>query len=207
LTGGVTFYKSDIAIENSRFEGNRGEDALNIIASSFELHGLTITDTASDAFDADFSHGTVIDGMFRRIGSAGGGDAIDVSGSTVEISDTQFVDVSDKALSIGEKSVVHAARILIRRAGTAAASKDGSQLTLTDVEIRKALNAGLMAYIKKPEYGAASIEANNITFVDTEQPARVQKGSRIVIDGQLVDTEDLDVEQLYETVMRPGLRR
>ena len=36
LTGGVTFYESDVRIKNCVFEKNKCEDALNIICSKFE---------------------------------------------------------------------------------------------------------------------------------------------------------------------------
>ena len=82
LTGGVSFYRSDINMANCTFEGSQAEDALNIIHSEFQLKNVEILNTISDGFDSDFSKGHVDGGMFRNIGSAGGGDAIDVSAVT-----------------------------------------------------------------------------------------------------------------------------
>ena len=74
LTGGVIFYKSDVKSFNCEFRENKGEDALNIIHSQFELSDVLIFTTASDAFDADFSTGVISGGEYKDIGYLGGGD-------------------------------------------------------------------------------------------------------------------------------------
>jgi len=207
LTGGVTFYRSDIHIDHAHLLGHQGEDALNVIASKFKFKDLKITDAASDGFDSDFSEGTIEGGVFERIGKAGGGDAIDVSGSTVTVSGTRFADIGDKALSVGERSKMNVSGVDIEGAGTGAAAKDGSTLRIDGAKITKASHAGLMAYVKKPEFGAAAIEASNIIITGTAPRARAQKGSSIIIDGTVVASEDVDVERLYDTIMQPGLRQ
>ena len=68
-----------------------GGGPINIINTDF-------VSTISDAFDADFSVGEVEGGIFRDIGKAGGGDAIDISGSKVSVSGTFFENVNDKIL-------------------------------------------------------------------------------------------------------------
>jgi hypothetical protein len=207
LTGGVTFYKSDIRMNHCRLQGNRGEDALNIIHSKFELEGIEILETASDGFDADFADGVIKEGIFQNIGKAGGGDAIDISGSEVFVTGSRFLDISDKAMSVGEQSKMTANKVSIENVGTGAASKDGSHLDITDSSIRDAHHAALMAYVKKAEFGPAQIEANNLTLVDNESEVRVQKGSSITLNGKQIESEDLDVEELYRTIMKPGFRR
>ena len=207
LTGGVTFYRSDVHLSHCRFEGNRAEDALNIVSSKFELDHVHFVDTLSDAFDADFTQGSVEGGLFEEIGKAGGGDAIDISASEVTVNRTHFRDISDKALSVGEQSTMVATDVTIEHVGTGAASKDGSSLEIRNSTIKQVENAGLMAYVKKPEFGHARIEASNINFVGQIAQARVQKGSAVILDGTQVESEDVDVEQLYETTMKAGLRR
>jgi hypothetical protein len=206
LTGGVNFYKSDVEIANTRLENSLGEDALNIINSSFEIRDTVIENTASDAFDSDFSEGSVTRSRFITIGTAGGGDAIDVSGSQISVVDSAFVDVQDKALSVGERSEMVARNIEMQNVGTGAASKDGSILTLSDAQINGASFAGLTAYIKKPEYGPASIQASNVVIRDAEESVLVQTGSVVELDGERIETRDVDVDALYDTVMRKGPR-
>ena len=207
LTGGVTFYRSKVSIENSVFEDNAGEDALNIVHSDFVMQGVQMRRTASDAFDSDFSRGTLRGGSFSDIGLLGGGDAIDVSGTRITVRGTRFDNIGDKALSVGEQSTMTAGGVAILSAGTAAASKDGSLLEIEDSEIAEVRTAGLMAYVKKPEYGGARIVAKGIRFGAHVLPARAQRGSTIFIDGKPVPPEDINVKAMYETIMRPGLRR
>lgn len=206
LTGGVTFYYSDIDISNSDFMGNRGEDALNIIHSKFELDRISITDTASDGFDGDFTTGSISRSLFRDIGQLSGGDAFDLSGSVVTMNGTDFLRISDKALSVGEDSKLTVSGLTIEDVGTGAASKDRSELEIADATIRGARVAGLLAYIKKPEFGPAKLVASDMKILDSETTARVQFGSLMRINGDLVEASALDVDALYETVMKRGER-
>jgi hypothetical protein len=107
---------------------------------------------------------------------------------------------------VGEGSEMTVRDVFIQQTGTGAASKDGSKLDISNATIKQANNAGLMAYVKKPEFGSARIEASNLTFIATASQALAQKGSVIAIDGKPVESEDVDVEQLYRTVMKKGRR-
>jgi len=53
---------------------------------------------------SDFSQGSLSGGVFEQIGYLGGGDAIDGSGSQITVTGTRIRQVSDKALSVGERS-------------------------------------------------------------------------------------------------------
>ena len=207
LLGGANFYRSDVAISNSRFMNSRGEDALNIIESTFTIDGSVFRNTASDAFDADFAQGAVNNSRFEQIGSAGGGDAIDISGSVLNLTNVQFERISDKAISVGERSEMTATSITVNGAGTGAAAKDASILQIADSRINNASFAALTAYIKKPEYGPAQLIADNVEIGETDTRSIVQTGSKVTIDGVEAETEDVDVDALYETIMRPGLRQ
>jgi hypothetical protein len=206
MTGGVTFYHSDVTIKHSTFEGSRGEDALNIVHSNFSLVNVIFSKSASDAFDADFSTGKVSGGLFQDIGLAGGGDAIDVSGSKIFVEGTRFIDIDDKAVSVGEQSQLQATGLDIDGTGTGAASKDASVLQISASKIYNAHNAGLMAYIKKPEFGPGRISASAIDFGSGFEKTRVQRGSYITIDGERMEEVDIDVKDMYKTFMKPGLR-
>lgn len=207
LTGGVTFYRSDVRMTGCRFDGSTAEDALNIVNSKFTLTDVVIENTLSDGLDADFATGEVNNGLFRNIGGAGGGDALDVSGSRVAVNGTEFRNISDKALSVGERSAITAGNIVIANAATGAASKDGSRLDITGADISTASIAGLMAYIKKPEYGPASIVARDTLFRGNERDAWAQTGNTITIDNRAVTPQSIDVERLYETAMKPARKR
>jgi len=207
LTGGVNFDESPVRLVSCSFEGTASEDALNVVRTHMEFEDIRIRDTVSDAFDADFVEGSIEGGFFEGIGSAGGGDAIDVSGTHLTIRGTRFENVSDKAVSVGEGSHVTASSLDIDSVLAGAASKDGSTLELMDTSIRNVGVAALMAYVKKPEFGPATLNATGIRLEGVAVPAIAQTGNRIVLDGETVATREVDVDELYETVMRPGLRR
>jgi hypothetical protein len=204
LTGGVTFYESDVDIRATTFKAHDGEDALNIVRSDFTMAKIAFHTTLSDAFDSDFSTGRITDTSFTNIGTAGGGDAVDTSGSKVEISGVTFRKVSDKSISVGEASTVTVRDVTIEDTGTGLASKDRSTLTATKVLIRGARFAPLTAYIKKPEYGGATIIADDISIEGGKQENLVQLGSRIVVSGNEITAQALDIDALYDTVMKKG---
>ena len=206
LTGGVTFYESDVDIVGATFRDHNGEDALNIVRSDFVIDATSFDTTLSDAFDSDFSSGRITISTFSYIGSAGGGDAVDTSGSVVEIIGATFRQISDKAISVGEASTVTVRDVVIDDTGTGLASKDRSTLKASNVTIKGAKFAALTAYIKKPEYGGATIIADDITIVGGNTRNLVQTGSRIVLAGRELDTQDIDIDALYDTVMKPGAR-
>jgi hypothetical protein len=201
LTGGVTFYYSNVEIDNVSIRNHLGEDALNIVRSQFTIKNLEIADTLSDGFDADFSNGEITDSIFLNIGLTKGGDALDISGSKVSARGIRFDSISDKALSVGEASQLIASDIEMHNVGTGLASKDGSHANIQNLVVDGAAIATLMAYTKKPEYGTATIEAEGIQISASDTLARVQNGSGVVVDGKNMPTENLDVDLLYNTVM------
>lgn len=205
LSGGVTFYRSNINMDHCIFQGNRAEDALNIIHSKFQLASIEFRDTFSDGFDADYSEGKIENSSFENIGMTEGGDGLDISFSNVTVNSVRFHNIIDKALSVGEKSWMKATSIYIERSGTGVTSKDGSFLDISHSTIKQSKVAGMMAYIKKPEFGSASIEANNISFLGSAPETRLQNGSSIILDGKNLIEESIDVNQLYENFMRRGL--
>jgi len=207
LMGGSNFYRNSVDISDTSIMHHKGEDGLNIISADFLATNLEIIDTLSDGFDCDFCTGQLVGGLFEMIGTAGGGDAVDVSTSQISLDGTRFVNVDDKAISVGEASQVKAKNLQIDSSGTGAAAKDGSRLELADSRISNARISALMAYIKKPEFGTAEVLASNLELEGNRTIAVVQTGSRVSLDGEDFTAVDVDVDELYETVMRPGLRR
>jgi len=194
LTGGFTLRDSEARIVDSRFEGNRAEDAVNLIRSRFEFRGVSIRDTASDAFDCDFCEGSVIGGRVEQAG----GDGIDVSGSVVGVDGTVIEDVADKAISVGERSRLDARNVSIRRVGTAIVGKDGSSVTFEDSKVSDVEHVAIMAYTKKREYGPGSVIARNIEMVRVGRAASAQHGSQVFIDGVSTAPGEVDVGDLYK---------
>ncbi len=204
LTGGVTFYHHPVTMTHVTFGDNAAEDAVNFVHSTFTLRDITVTDAVSDGIDADFSDGTIATSTFRRIGWGGGGDAVDISGARVTVDSSSFSDIADKALSAGEGSTMEIRAVEIDGAGAGAVAKDRSLVTVTQSNLTAIRHAGLMAYVKKPEYGPAQLHATEITHEGSARLTWVQDGSSIIIDGVAVPTEAVNVDSLYQTIMSKG---
>ncbi|WP_372366138.1 right-handed parallel beta-helix repeat-containing protein [Candidatus Uabimicrobium sp. HlEnr_7] len=193
LTGAITFYKSNVHIRNSTLENNDCEDALNIVQAKFSLQKVNIFNTVSDAFDADFTTGSIKDCHFKDIT----GDAIDTSGSQIKIENTLLENAKDKALSFGEKSNVQAKGIQIHNCGTGIAVKDTSFLEISRSTLHHTKHVALMAYIKKSEFAGARIIAKQLEFIGNNKII-AQTGSEINIDNKDVVSQDIDIDKIYK---------
>jgi hypothetical protein len=194
LTGGVTFYKSDVQLNHLGVSGADGEDGLNIIDSKFELKNCFFREISSDAFDGDFVHGKIQNCSFKDVL----GDGIDFSGSTISVRATRFENIKDKAVSAGERSIVDANELKVLKSGTGVASKDGSKVTIARSSFKEMRNVALTAYVKKPEYEAGgSILAEEITVDNPLKMAKAQIGSEITVDEKSISAENIDVKLLY----------
>ncbi len=192
-TGGVTFYESPVVLSNCRLLDSIAEDTINVVRSKFEFVHTEFGNTASDAFDGDFVQGRVERCAFHDVR----GDGIDVSGSNITVQDVNLLRIRDKGISAGEGSVISAENVHAVDVGMAITSKDMSQVNARDVYIERAWVAGLAAYLKKMEYGPASIQASNVVFGDYSIRTLVQTGSSVTIDGETAATTELDVDELY----------
>ena len=202
LSGGITFYRTEVRLDHVTVEGSTADDAVNLVHSPFVVRALTLREAESDGVDSDFSDGTISGSAFSHIGRGGGGDGLDISGSRVTVDSSRFDHIEDKALSVGEGSTMTASALAIDRVGAGAAVKDGSCLTLSDSHLSAISNAGLMAYIKKPEYGPGRVTARNVIIEDTERPVWVQIGNQVTLDGVRAPTESVNVDSLYQTAMK-----
>ena len=192
-TGGVTFYESPVVLSDCRLLDSIAEDTINVLRSKFEFVRSEFGHAASDAFDADFAQGRVEQCAFHDVR----GDGIDVSGSVIAVEDVTLLRIYDKGISAGEGSVVDVKNVHAADVGMAIASKDMSHVAAREVSVARAWIAGLAAYLKKMEYGPASIEASRVVFEDDSRKALVQTGSRVTIDGEDATTAELDVDELY----------
>ncbi len=191
ITGCVTFYKSDVLIEDSVFDGLQCEDALNIISSEFNIDHVEFVEAGADAFDSDFSTGTVTNSIFRNVVN----DGLDLSGSNVNVESTRFLDIGDKAISVGENSTLVASDLVIDGSEAGAVSKDKSVANIRNSSFRDVNNA-LMAYEKKGEWGPAEIHCDNCLFDNVASIAVVQHGSHTTIDGNEVAPTPFTRKQL-----------
>ena len=152
-SGAINFYESNVEITNSKFLNNlRGDDYLNIIRSDFLLSNTFFENTNGDSVDIDFSNGIIKDSIFNKSLN----DAIDFSGSSVNLLNIKIIGAGDKAISAGEESEIFINDMLILNSKMGLVSKDNSKLHAENVNISET-DIAIAAYIKKSEYGPGFI--------------------------------------------------
>ncbi|MFK7811409.1 MAG: hypothetical protein AB8B59_02880, partial [Maribacter sp.] len=192
LTGAVVFYESPVNLDHVLISNNSCEDGLNIIRTHFTMKNTAFRNTQSDAFDGDFVQGTLTNCTFENLGN----DAIDVSGSNLEMYDLKISNAGDKALSAGENSQMKAERIIIHQSEIAIAGKDLSIVEINNATISNS-KLGFTAFQKKPEFGASSIDAKNVTMIEVEIAHLIENKSSLLLNGKQAETIDQVKEQMY----------
>lgn len=180
LPSAVTFYNSNVKIDQCRFEKNIiGDDYLNIFRSEFELSNSQFIDCLSDAFDGDFVNGTITNVSFSNVGN----DGIDFSGSSIKVNEVSFNNIGDKAISVGERSQLSAQNVSIIGAELGVNSKDASVVNLSNSTI-DSTRIPVIAFMKKAEYGPSAIYVESVSMKNYESAYLLEGESQIVIDGE-----------------------
>ncbi len=192
LTGAVTFYEADVSLNNVTFYRNQCEDALNLVRCEFTLKNSKFDYTHSDAFDSDFSTGTVDNLVFTNVGN----DAIDFSGSKILIKNCIINGAQDKGVSGGEDSHLVIENCKISNSNIGLASKDLSSLKVSNSEVNDC-NYGAVLLQKKPEYGPASMILKNVSFNRSKTKWLIEKGSFIINNGKKTEGDKKDVAKMF----------
>lgn len=179
--GGVNIYQAEVDFKNCNFLNAQSEDALNIIRSEFTINQCHFQNTFSDAFDSDFSKGELRNCTFKEIGN----DAMDFSGSIVNVFDTQIAVCGDKGLSVGEESDVMAENVQVSESSIAFVSKDFSVLVLKKAFIQDCPQA-FAAYQKKPEYGGAKIIVESFKSKNINKLYTLAPGSLLQLKDRVI---------------------
>jgi hypothetical protein len=188
LLGSINFYQSDVRIKNSKFSENiKGDDYLNIIRSKFLIKDCIFQDVNSDAIDIDFSEGVMSNLNFKKTGN----DALDFSGSNVQVKDLVIYGAGDKAISVGEKSMINIENASIFNSVIGIASKDNSAVVANKIKINNT-QYGIVSYMKKNEYGSSKINVNDVLITNSKEKYLVEKGSSIKVNNNDIPFKDFD---------------
>lgn len=197
LPAAITFYKSNVKIENSNFRSNIiGDDFVNFYrCSNVEIENARFTDIYADAIDSDFSNISVLNSAFNQVNN----DAIDVSGSKLSVVNSSFNKVLDKALSVGEKSYATSINNKISNSEMGVVIKDGSFLkdSLSNYNGNK---IDLVMFIKKAYFGVSTLDASNVYYnsnlIDLKIPSDKIKNNNLIINYK-GNVEELLYGNLY----------
>lgn len=192
VSGAVNFYESPVRFEYVLFERNRCEDALNVIRTNFKMNNSIFRSIKADAFDGDFVKGTMKHIQFENIGN----DAIDISGSDVELYDIRISNAGDKGISAGEKSTLKANNITILNSEIAIASKDLSSIFIDTILIDNC-KLGFTAFQKKHEYGPATITAFNALNDNSSTLYLIETNSSLIFNQKKMKTEENVLGRMY----------
>ena len=181
LYGAVNFINSENYIRNSIFEKSHSEDFVNFINSKTELENIELMDTTSDAIDVDAGKLNFINLKCKNIGN----DCLDFSNS--EISGKNFFSerVQDKSISVGEKSKVEIKNLNLDNSEIAIAVKDSSKANVSNIKINNS-TVPFAVFVKKSEYGPASLKVNDLILNNSNDVFLVDKISTLEIDGKRI---------------------
>lgn len=191
-SGSVFFYESPVLIDNGIIRDIDAEDGVNIVRSEFEIRNTVFRKCASDALDVDFGTGKVLETVFIETGN----DALDFSGSKIELVSVKIQGAGDKGVSAGEKSEVHAVDLDINDTVIGLASKDLSTLFVKNSIINNSKYC-MAVYQKKPVFGPGEIVADKVTIRECEMRYAVEKGATLKHEGKDIESNIKNARKLF----------
>ncbi len=186
FTGGVSFFETEVEMNQCSIRNAKSEDGLNIVRSHVSIDDLRIENTFSDAFDCDFCTGTINQVAIENSGN----DALDFSGSKLKLSELNIQNAGDKGLSCGEASNIVIQSGIINGAKMGIAAKDNSTVLVMQIAIDNSEN-GFVAYQKKPVYGPASIEVKNYALQNVNQAHLIERASTLQLQDQFIEGQQI----------------
>ena len=125
---------------------------------------------------ADFSTGTVKNTYLTHTGN----DALDFSGSFIEVKRCELVHLGDKGMGCGEDSKITISDCSIKDARIGVAAKDLSRVEVQNLQISDS-GIGYLAFVKKQAFGKSSIQVTGGTLTNVKQTTSVLDGCEIIM--------------------------
>lgn len=157
LDGGLNIINSEIKGNKLHIKNSLSEDAVNFINSKFLINEVNLNNIQSDGLDADFSEFKIYKVNCESIGN----DCVDFSYSEGELNELNANRVRDKAISLGENSILNMNKVFVKNSEIGITAKDLSNLKINNYEFEETL-IPVAAFIKKPELGKPSIKIKRI---------------------------------------------
>lgn len=189
LPSAITFYLSNININNTKFSDNKlGDDLVNFFSCKMSINNSSFINSLADALDSDFSTGDLNNNYFDSCGN----DALDCSGSILNVKNSIFSNIDDKAVSAGENSIINLQNSKIINSAIGLTSKDGSILECKSLTLDN--NVLDIAVFQKKEFYPSpefkyDISISNLSYL-------LQKNSKIQCPDNEVLNYELEVEPL-----------
>ena len=172
--GSLNVYKSHIKMKNIVFSNNKfGDDGINFINTEFDLNNIDLFNIYADGIDLDHSYGKIKNLTCTNCLN----DGLDISNTTVRLENFDANKIYDKALSIGENSIIEAYNVNISEANIGLAVKDGSVAKINNIKISNS-KYPITSYIKKKEFGSGEIIINNLKLDNNMNPILLENGTK-----------------------------
>ena len=176
--GSLNVYKSNIKMKNILFSNNKyGDDGINFINSEFDLNNIDLFNIYADGIDLDYSYGKIKNLTCTNCLN----DGVDISNTTLRLENFDANKIYDKALSIGENSIIEAYNININEANIGLAVKDGSIAKINNIKISES-KYPITSYIKKEEFGPGELILTNLKLHDNINPILFENGTKYQLD-------------------------
>ena len=160
----VTLYESsNVVFWHCLFRNNQvGDDMINAVSSTdVAFNNCSFENIVADALDSDFSDIDITNCKFILIGN----DAIDGSKSNIKVKQSYFENIADKAISVGEESVVSIINGKIINSEQALVVKDGSLINAKNITLENN-RMDLIAFSKKEEYNSPKFNILGCTITN-----------------------------------------
>ncbi len=178
LSAGMNIINSQVNFDKIKVLNSKSEDGINLIESQMIGRRLIFENISSDALDSDNSLFSI-----KSIGcNSVGNDCLDLSSSIGEIKDILATNAKDKAVSIGEKSLLEIDSLFVDRSDLGLVVKDESNVTIRNYNFT-GVQIPIAAYIKKNMYSPPSInikEGNTKSYFNN----LVSEDSKVYINGK-----------------------
>lgn len=197
LTGGTTFYNTELKVRNLKIFNSKAEDALNVVNSNVDIKDIYLNNTYSDGVDCDFCKGSIKNLELNNIG----GDGVDFSGSDLKVKITSASNIKDKVSSIGEETNIYIEIDNVKNSYLAAAVKDGSTAKIILNNIRTN-GPYIMAYDKKNFYRkrtSAEVEHSNKILKKEIKKYVTSFDADMRVNDIDIRPSKIDVEKLYRS--------
>ena len=167
-----------LKFNNVKIKGDKGacEDTINLINSIGEINEIKITDAFSDALDLDFSNLDIDNVMISKSNN----DCADFSFGNYNIEKFNLNNCGDKALSVGERSVLNTNEAIISNSNIGIASKDSSIINVQETNIKNTKEC-LAAYNKKQEFSGSYLKIKRSKCINYYKMIDKDKFSHIEI--------------------------
>ena len=122
-------------------------------------------------------------------------------GSNLSIKSIYITNAGDKAISIGERSIINGFNINISQSKIGIASKDKSFATFSKVTL-KDIETGFAVYQKKQEFGNANLHISDFSSYQTDSLFVLENSSSLILNDSKMKFNSNDaIQSLYKQKM------